>query len=145
MFSSQNSCVLWISESRINLIEQEGSLTWTNEGVQRRHEPHTITSEPPDLENDLQTPSWCLSLRLRASTILSPCPAFYIHHKSFFKKSQHDKIVYNDTLTFCIKKSILIEIKGFISVFLNFTNSLNCEEQLQGNNQDIKIKNLSAN
>ena len=63
----------------------------------------------------------------------------------FFQKSQHDKIVYNDTLTFCIKKSILIEIKGFISVFLNFTNSLNCEEQLQGYNQDIKIKNLSAN
>ena len=49
----------------------------------------------------------------------------------FFEKSQHNKRVFNETLTNCIKKSILIEIKGFIFVFLNFTNSLNCEELLQ--------------
>ena len=48
----------------------------------------------------------------------------------FLKISQHDEIVQNDT-TFCIKKWILIEIKGLYFVFLNFTNSLNCEELLQ--------------
>jgi len=48
----------------------------------------------------------------------------------FLKISQHDEIVQNDT-TFCNKKWILIEIKGLYFVFLNFTNSLNCEELLQ--------------
>ena len=48
----------------------------------------------------------------------------------FFKNSQHGGIVQNDTLTFCIKW-ILIEIKGLYFVFLNFTNSLNCEKLLQ--------------
>jgi len=76
----------------------------------------------------------------RDSTILSPLPAFWspkkifgfnIHQNLFFEKSQYDKIVYNDTLTICIKNSIWIDIKGFIFVFINFTKSLNCEELLQ--------------
>ena len=81
----------------------------------------------------------CFLLRLQASAILSPRPAFWSQIKKylaftftknfFFKESQHDKIVYNDTIF--IKKSILIEIKGFIFAFLNFTNSLSCEELLQ--------------
>ena len=57
--------------------------------------------------------------------------AFISTKNLFLKNSQHDEIVQNDTLTFCIKKWILIEIKGLYFVFLNFTNSLNCEELLQ--------------
>ena len=39
------------------------------EGVHRRHDPSKMTSEPPDLQNDLQAPRNCLpasmmSLRL---------------------------------------------------------------------------------
>ena len=106
---------------------------------------------PTQLPLSLQI--WKMTSRLRrgASRYVSEPPPVCLHAPhftsttNFFQKSQHNKIVYNDTLTFRIKKSILIEIKGFISVFLNFTNSLNCEEQLQGYNQDIKIKNLSAN
>ena len=65
---------------------------------------------------------------------------FYFHQEPFFKNSQHDEIVQNDTLTFCINKWILIEIKGLNFVFLNFTNSLNCEELLQFS---IKIEKCS--
>ena len=43
--------------------------------------------------------------------------------KIIFKNSQHDEIVQNDTLTICIKKSVFIEIKRLIFVFLNFINS----------------------
>ena len=76
------------------------------------------------------------SIRLQAFAILSPRPTFWSPRKNIwllhppktfcFKKSQHD------TLTICIKKSILIEIIGLIFVFLNnFTNSLSCEELLR--------------
>ena len=57
--------------------------------------------------------------------------AFISTKNLFLKNSQHDEIVQNDTLTFCIKKWILIEMKGLYFVFLNFTNSLNCEELFQ--------------
>ena len=56
--------------------------------------------------------------------------AFISTKNRFFKNSQHDNKVQNDTLTICIKKCILIEIKASI-LFLNFTNSLNCEEIFQ--------------
>jgi len=66
--------------------------------------------------------------------ILAPIKKYlsFISTKNLFlKNSQHDEIVQNDTLTFCIKRWILIEIKGLYFVFLNFTNSWNCEELLQ--------------
>ena len=60
--------------------------------------------------------------------VTSPRPAFWSQIKNiwllhspktfFFKESQHDKIVYNDTIF--IKKSILIEIKFFIFGFSKF-------------------------
>ena len=92
--------------------------------------------EPSDLQNDLQAPQY----RLRASGYVSEPPTFCLHalhfglqknswllhspKNLFLEKLHHDKIVFNDTLTICIEKSTLIELKGFIFVFLNFTNSL---------------------
>ena len=90
-------------------------------GAEAPWSPAKMTSEPQDLKNYLQ---W------------RPRPAFWLQlafistKNLILKNSQHDEIVQN-TLTFCIKKEILIEIKGLYFVFLNFTNSLNCEELLQ--------------
>ena len=105
--------------------------------------PAKMTSEPQYLQNYLQAPqNWSPSLCdvTKFPAILLHAPhfgsnkkifGFYFHQEPFFLNSQHDEIVQNDTLTFCIKKRILIEIKGLYFVFLNFTNSLNCEELLQ--------------
>ena len=77
-----------------------------------------MTSEPPDLQNDLQTPR----NRLGASRYVSEPPPVCLHAPhftsttNFFQKSQHNKIVYNGISMMCMKKSILIEIKGSIFV-----------------------------
>ena len=84
--------------------------------MQRRHDPAKMTSEPQDLQNYLQAPqNWFPSLSdvTKPPAILSPRPAFwlqkkifgfYFHQEPFFLNSQHDEIVQNDTLTFCVKK-----------------------------------------
>ena len=131
-YESFNYDTWWyISATRLNLISLLSlfnfSATDRKEGEQRHHEPR---------KNDIQASrfaEWppgpaklspCLSIRLWASAIQSPRPTFWswLNKNSaftstknlFFEKSQHDKIVQNDTLTICIKKSILIEIKVFI-------------------------------
>ena len=109
------------------------------EGVQRRHDPRKNdlrASRFAELPPGPAKPSPSLRDVTKTPAILSPRPAFLVSNKKylaftstknlFFEKSQHDEIVYNDTLTICIKNYILIEIKGFIFVFLNFPNSLNC-------------------
>ena len=111
---------------------------YTREGVQRRHEPRKndlwasrFAEWPPGPAK----PSPCLSTCLWVFAILSQRPAFWSpifglhdHQKPFFQKISTSKIFYNDTLTFFITNSILIEIKGLIFVVLNFQNSLNCED-----------------
>ena len=114
------------------------------EGVQRRHDPRKndlrtsgFAELPPGPAKLVSQPQWRhQASRHSVSTprILAPIKkylAFISTKNLFLKNSQHDEIVQNDTLTFCIKKWILIEIKGLYFVFLNFTNSLNCEELLQ--------------
>ena len=108
-------------ESKIDEEQTESSenrkRAWRGKEVQRRHEPRKndirvskFAVRPPDLGK--QSP--CFSLPLQASAILSPCPEFWYSIKNiwllhppktfFFEKSQHDKIVYNDTLTICVKR-----------------------------------------
>ena len=86
------------------------------------------TGLPASVTSPSLTP-FCLHARILAP--IKKYLAFISTKNLFLKNSQHDEIVQNDTLTFCIKKWILIEIKGLYFVFLNFTNSLNCEELLQ--------------
>ena len=90
---------------------------------------------PPNLKTVLPSSVTSWSLQPFCLHALHFCSnkkifGFYFHQEPFFLNSQHDEIVQKDTLTFCIKKWILIEIKG-LYFFLNFTNSLNCEELLQ--------------
>ena len=123
------------------------------EGVQRRHDPRKndlrasgFSELPPGPAKLVSQPPWrhqasCHSVS--TPRILAPIKkylAFISTKNLFLKNSQHDEIVQNDTLTFCIKKWILIEIKGLYFVFLNFTNSLNCAELLQFS---IKIEKCS--
>ena len=101
---------------------------WRGKEVQRRHEPRKnyirvskFAVWPPDPGKS----SPCFSLRLQASAILSPCSEFWFSIKNiwllhppktfFFEKSQHDKIVYNDTLTICIKRLFNSWNCGFVT------------------------------
>ena len=116
----------------------------TREGVQRPHEPcindlwaSRFAEKPPGSVPLDVSPS------LRHSVSNKKFLAFTFTKNHFSEKSEHGKIVQNDTQTICIKKSILIEIKGFISVFLNFTNSLNCEEIFQFCKKIVKFYIIS--
>ena len=105
--------------------------------------PAKMTSEPQDLRITTRPcktglPASVMSPSLPPFCLHAPhfgsnkkIFGFYFQQEPFLKNSQHDEIVQNDILTFCIKKWILIEIKGLNFVFLNFTNSWNCEELLQ--------------
>ena len=109
-----------------------GEAQWAPQKLPSSLQIYRMTSRPlktvsvllvtsPSLRHSVSTPRILVSNKKYL--------AFTFTKNFFFKESQHDKIVYNDTIF--IKKSILIEIKGFIFAFLNFTNSLSCEELLQ--------------
>ena len=104
---------------RLNLgknifFHQNGKSLWVcggRRGCRGSMIPTKMTSEHQDLQNDLQAPRNCLPALVMSPSLPPFCLhtlhfgsnkkifGFYIHQKPFFRNSQHDEIIQNDTLT----------------------------------------------